>query len=97
MDCRIDLNGGSESNGEGVANRSRSGTIFFASDPRLQVGHYLRWISRAGKPVLEPTAFRVTYVDDAEGRPGDSAWLWSVEASEDQQISSMLKAELDNG
>lgn len=94
IECRIDINSGGESNSEGVANETRTGTIFFAKNPRLRAGHYLRWLTRGCVAVDPSVLFRVTTVDDAEGRPGDTPWLWSVEVTEDKQASKLLRDEM---
>lgn len=93
FDCRIDLSGGVETDSEGVASGTRNGTVFFAKNPKLRIGHYLRWISRGNTLISETVMFRVTYIDDAEGRPGDDPWLFSVEVSEDKSVSEFIKDE----
>ena len=92
MECCIQLSGGSEDNSAGIANRKRSGTAFFAFDPKLQVGHYLRWLTRACKAVTDEVMFRVTFVDDAECRPGQAPWMWSVTLEEDKQATELLRS-----
>lgn len=92
IDCRIDINGGSESNATGVPNEMRSGTVFFSKNPSLSTGNYLRWVSRGGVRFASAIMLRVTTIDDAEGRPGEPAWLWSVQVDEDKQTGVMIRA-----
>ena len=91
IECCIQLSGGSEDSSTGIANRSRSGTAFFSKDPRLQVGHYLRWLTRACVAVTDEVMFRVTFVDNAECRPGQAPWMWSVSLDEDAQATELLR------
>ncbi len=91
IECCIQLSGGSEDSSTSIANRARTAMVYFAKDPRLQVGHYLRWLSRACVPVVNEVMFRVTFVDDSECRPGQAPWMWSVSVSEDAQATELLR------
>jgi hypothetical protein len=97
VECRIDINSGSESNSEGVANETRTGTIFFAKNPKLRAGHYLRWLTRGCEAIDPSVLFRVTTIDNGEGRPGETPWLWSVEVTEDNQASKLIRDEMVSG
>jgi len=94
IECRIDINSGGESNSEGVANETRTATIFFSKNPKLRAGHYLRWLTRGCVKIDPVVMFRVTTIDNGEGRPGDTPWIWSVEVTEDNQSSKLIRDEM---
>lgn len=92
IECRIDLSGGNESNETGVPNLTRNGLAYFSEDPKVKVGQYLRWISRAKKKFSPEIMLRIVDIDDAEGRPGEKPWLWTVTFTEDKQRSEMIRS-----
>lgn len=93
IECRIDISSTSESFEEGVSIALKSGSIYFAKDPKLQTGHYLRWLSRGCKAITDSILFRVVGIDNAEGRPGDPPWLWTAEVIEDRKASGYIREE----
>lgn len=91
IECRIDISTGSESSDTGAANELRTGSAFFSKNPRLKVGHYLRLLTHGCEPVVPPILLRVVSVDDAEGRPGDTPWLWTATVREDKQSGLAIR------
>lgn len=92
LECRIDINSAGESSETAIADRKRSGMAFFSENPKLRVGHYLRWISTNCGRSNPATTFRVVG-EYFEGPPGADPWLWIVELEESAQVTEMVASQ----
>lgn len=76
MECRLDVTSDGENRDSGIADRKISAQAYFSSDPKLNVGDYLRWVQRGQNITVDPPViFRVVGGDD-DYAPGRNPILW---------------------
>lgn len=85
LSCRVDSYGGPEDRRGARADKMRRMTIFFLTEPAIQVGKFLKW-TKTGYPnnavtFTSPIYMRVLAVYP-EGRPGEAPAYWVVDAEE---------------
>lgn len=83
--CRIDSYGGPEDRRGARADKLRSMTVFFLTEPPLRVGQFLKW-TKTGSPNNTITFSTPIYMRAKppypEGRPGEAPAYWVVDAEE---------------